>query len=417
LSSKYEIISQKLSLMLIEFTLGNYLSFKGKKTLSLEATSIKDNPDNIIEVGKYKLLRSVVLYGANSSGKSNFIKGLSKMTEVVKFSAKENSTTEIDVKPFLMSTETEREPSFFEIVFLINNIRYRYGFEADKKIIHSEWLYERKANKENLLFIRKKDSIEITNDFEEGNGIEEKTRDNALFLSVCDQFNGRISKKIISWFNTQHIFSGLHHEIQKNLTSGFLKDKALKTWIKDFLIPLGLGFNDFALVEFEKGVNHVVTYHNKYNKEGQIVDELALDLVEQESSGTNKLYDMAGTLVFGLKLGTLTVIDELDAKLHPLLTMAIVKLFHSSQKNAQLIFATHDTNLLNYGCFRRDQIYFTEKNRFEETDIYSLVEYRKTDGKKVRNDNSFEKDYIAGRYGAIPYVGDFSKLISDGESS
>jgi len=403
--------------MLIEFTVGNFLSFKEKKTLSLEASSIKDNPENIIEIGRYKLLRSVVLYGANSSGKSNFIKGITRMSEMVRHSAKESSTSEIDVVPFLMNSETDNKPSYFEILFLIEETRYRYGFEANKKIIYSEWLFECKANKETLLFIRDKDSIEIGLEFDEGKGIEEKTRDNALFLSVCDQFNGAVSKKIIAWFNKQHIFSGLHHEIKKNLTSTFLRDKGLKLWIKDFLIPLSLGFNDLGLIEFEKGVNQVVTYHNKYDKEGNVIDELALDLVKQESSGTNKLYDMAGTLVYGLKLGTLTVIDELDAKLHPLLTMAIVKLFHSSGNNAQLIFATHDTNLLNYGCFRRDQIYFTEKNRLEETDIYSLVEYRTPDGRKIRNDNSFEKDYIAGRYGAIPYVGDFSKLMNDGPSS
>ena len=128
---------------------------------------------------------------------------------------------------------------------------------------------------------------------------------------------------------------------------------------------------------------------------------------------------MAGHLIYGLKLGALTIIDELDAKLHPLLTMAIVKLFNSpihNPENAQLIFATHDTNLLNYGCFRRDQIYFTEKDNFESTDLYSLVEYIEPDGTKVRNDRSFEKDYISGRYGAIPFVGDFSKLIANGQS-
>jgi hypothetical protein len=129
---------------------------------------------------------------------------------------------------------------------------------------------------------------------------------------------------------------------------------------------------------------------------------------------------MSGVITFCLRLGKVVVIDELDAKLHPLLTMAIVKLFNSPEtnpKNAQLIFATHDTNLLNYGCFRRDQIYFTEKDRFEATDLYSLAEYKEPDGKKVRKDRSFEKDYIEGRYGAIPFVGDFSKLITDGKQS
>jgi AAA15 family ATPase/GTPase len=401
--------------MLIEFTVGNFLSFKEKKTLSLEATGIKENPENVIEAGKYRLLRSAVIYGANSSGKSNFLAALNKMRMLVLFSAQNNSTSEIDVTPFLLSTETENQPSHFEILFLIEGIRYRYGFEADRKIIHAEWLFERKANTEKSLFFRNRDIIEVTNDFEEGKGIEEKTRENALFLSIVDQFNGTISKKIMNWFSWQRCLSGLQHEKEKGLTFRFLESEDLTIWIKDFLSPLSLGFQDFKVKD-----SKIVTVHNKFDENGMIISKHEFDLLKQESAGTNKLYDMAGNLTFGLKLGMLTIVDELDAKLHPLLTMAIVKLFNSpvhNPKNAQLIFATHDTNLLNYGCFRRDQVYFTEKDNFEATDLYSLVEYKENDGKKVRNDRSFEKDYIAGRYGAIPFVGDFTKLISNGQSN
>jgi len=396
--------------MLIEFTVGNFLSFKEKKTLSLEATAIKENLENVIETGKYRLLRSAVIYGANSSGKSNFIKALDKMRSMVTSSAQNNSTSEIDLFPFLLNTETESQPSYFEILFLIDGIRYRYGFEADKKIIHSEWLFECKVNTEKPLFFRDRDNIEVTSDFIEGKGVEEKTRDNALFLSIVDQFNGEISKKIMNWFSMQRNLSGLHHEKGKGLTNIFLESADLNIWIKDFLSPLSLGFQDFNVKD-----SKIVTVHNKFDQNGNIVDKQEFDLLSQESAGTNKLYDMAGNLTYGLKLGILTVIDELDAKLHPLLTMAIVKLFNSpvhNAQNAQLIFATHDTNLLNYGCFRRDQIYFTEKNNFESTDLYSLVEYIEPNGTKVRNDRSFEKDYIAGRYGAIPFIGDFSKLFN-----
>lgn len=404
--------------MLIEFTVGNYLSFKDKKTLSLEATAIKEYPNNVIKKGKYKLLRSAVVYGANSSGKSNLIKALELMFDFVKTSFQANSTDEINVTSFLLNKDTEDKPSFFEILFLIDDIRYRYGFEVDKKRFYSEWLFEQKFKKEKLLFIREKDSIEVSNDFKEGKGIEEKTRNNALFLSVVDQFNGVISKKIMGWFNSQIIFSGLNHQEAKILTSLVLKFDDSKEIIKNFLIPFNLGFKDFELVS-EKDKNNVKTYHDKYDKKGNVIGNFEFDLVKNESSGTNKLYDIAGCLIYVLSMGQLIVIDELDAKLHPLLTMAIVKLFNSSEynkENAQLIFATHDTNLLNCGCFRRDQIYFTEKNRTEETDLYSLVEYKESDGKKIRNDSSFEKDYINGRYGAIPYIGDFSKFLSHDES-
>ena len=407
--------------MLIEFTIGNYLSFKDKKTLSLEATAIKDNPENVIKEGKYNLLRSAVIYGANSSGKSNLIKAFEKMLKTIKDSAKGSSTDEMDIIPFLLSNETEYKPSYFEILFLIRGTRYRYGFEADKKTVHSEWLYECVNNKENNLFIREQDKIDVSNDFEEGKGLEEKTRENALFLSVVDQFNGSKSKQIIKWFDAQVIFSGIQHEKKRFLTSIFLERDNLASWVKNFLNPFSLGFVDINLIKSESGEkDQVKTFHNKYDKLGNIIGKQEFQLLEQESSGTNKLYDMAGFIMLGLKTGGLTIIDELDAKLHPLLTMAIIKLFNSpehNKDNAQLVFATHDTNLLNNVCFRRDQIYFTEKNQLEATDLYSLVEYREADGKKVRNDRSYEKDYIAGRYGAIPFIGDFSKLFSDGKSS
>ena len=404
--------------MLIEFTVGNYLSFKEKKTLSMEATAIKDNPGNVTEVGKYKLLRSAVIYGANSSGKSNFIKAMSCMREIVIGSAKESSTSELEVTPFLLSTETENRPTYFEILLLIRDVRYRYGFETDKKNVHSEWLYSTAGSKEKLLFIRERDSIEITENFAEGVDLEERTRDNALFLSVVDQFNGSISKDIVEWFGEQIIFSGLDHEKEKNKTSLFLGNKHLNSSIKSFLSPLDLGFKDFTFDKLDKINNRIITFHNKFDNEGNILEPSEFELQNQESSGTNKLFDIAGSLVGSLILGNMVIIDELDAKLHPLLTISIIKLFNSPEQNlynAQLIFATHDTNLLNKDLFRRDQIYFTEKNRFEETDLYSLAEYRDSSGKKARNDATYEKDYIAGRYGAIPYLGDFSKLINDGE--
>lgn len=402
--------------MLIEFTVGNFFSFKDKKTLNLEATAIKEFPENVIDGAKVRALRSAVIYGANSSGKSNLIKAITTMSKFVTQSAKINSTDEIEVMPFLLSTETENKPSFFEIVFLLSDTVYRYGFEVDSKIVHSEWLFHKPNGKEKNLFFRDKDKIEISDEFVEGKDIESKTRDNALFLSVVDQFNGMIAKQILKWFGRQYIFSGLFHEKEKSMSSFLLSESEYKDWIKNFLIPLNLGFKDFGFVEESK---KVVTYHNKYNKKGKVVnDRLEFDLLKQESAGTNKLYDMAGRLIIGLALGGLTVIDELDAKLHPILTMTIVKLFNAREKEntAQLIFATHDTNLLN-DCFRRDQIYFTEKDKMEATDLYSLVEYRESDGTKVRKDRSFEKDYIAGRYGAIPFVGDFSRLITDGKGS
>ncbi|MFI4963502.1 MAG: ATP/GTP-binding protein, partial [Legionellales bacterium] len=138
----------------------------------------------------------------------------------------------------------------------------------------------------------------------------------------------------------------------------------------------------------------------------------------EESTGTNKLFNCSAIILTALTLGNTLSLDELDASLHPLMTLAITKLFNSNEnnpKNAQLIFTTHDTNLLSKGGFRRDQIYFIEKDNYEASHLYSLAEFKEPGGKKVRKDRSFEEDYIQGRYGAIPFIGDFSKLLSDGK--
>jgi len=393
----------------------HYLSFKEKKTLSLEATSITEFPDNIISIGDYRILKSVVIYGANSSGKSNLIKGLTFMQEFVSNSAKKSSTDEIDTTPFLLNITTENEPSYFEVLFLIENIRYRYGFEVTRKRIFSEWLYKCEGKKEEYLFIRDNDIIDIADGFDEANKLADKTRENALFLSVIDQFNGKTAKKVMEWFGSHSTLSGIQHEKGRSRLLSMLDFQLLEKDLRQFIAKFNLGFTEFEQEEKSEDIKfnrQIFTTHNKYDDLGNIVGNIKFSLSNNESSGTNKLFDLAYDILIGLFLGRLSVIDELDAKLHPLLTLAIVNMFNSNDDNyfnAQLIFATHDTNLLSFAKLRRDQIYFTEKNQTEETDLYSLVEYRE-EGKKVRNDRSYEKDYIQGRYGAIPFIGNINSL-------
>jgi AAA15 family ATPase/GTPase len=158
----------------------------------------------------------------------------------------------------------------------------------------------------------------------------------------------------------------------------------------------------------------IKTIHKKYDSKDKIAGKVEFDMRSQESSGTNKLFNISGPVFDVLNNGGALVVDELDASLHPLLTLAITKLFNSKEfnrNNAQLIFATHDTNLLYYGNYRRDQIYFVEKNKYGASEMYSLVEY-KEEGKTIRKDRSFEKDYIEGRYGAIPFIGNLSNVIT-----
>lgn len=422
--------------MLLEFTVGNYLSIKNKTTLSLFAMPIKKYKEtNILSTERYEVLKGAVIYGANGSGKSNFIKAMSTMKRLVLQSFEQPSTGKLDITPFLLNTETEKTPSFFEAIFMVDNIRYRYGFEVDNYTIHAEWLFEAQKQTEKPLFIREHDGIEVmSRSFPEGKDLEKRTRDNALFLAVVDQFNGNISKKIMKWFNNFITISGLKHEVYKGLTLEMRENKQTQANLLNFCKTLDLGFDDLAiskkpfddkklpsslseelarqlLSDFEGAFKiDIKTTRKKYDANNKVVGQIEFDMRNQESSGTNKLFNVYGSISNILNNGGLLVIDDLHASLHPLLTLAITTLFNAKEynhNNAQLIFTTHDTTLLNYSTYRRNQIYFVEKNKYGESEMYSLIEY-KEEGKTIRID----KDYLEGRYGAIPFIGNFSGIIT-----
>lgn len=425
--------------MLLEFSVGNFLSFKEIKTLNLVAASISDYKDsNVIDTERHSLIKGAVIYGANASGKSNFIRAMSTMKRIV-MSFNQPSTKILNVTPFLLSTETEKAASHFEVLFQILNIRYRYGFEVTNKEITAEWLYEAKKNAEKLLFIREGDDIEISASYKEGENLEEKTRKNALFLSVVDQFNGPIAKRIMKWFDNFITISGLSHEDYEMVTFKMLENAKTAMPLIEFYRNLDLGFDSLKISKKEfdpkeipqntpealvkllvKDLEgafkfNITTLHKKFDKDNKFVKNEEFDMRSQESAGTNKVFNISGPVFDVLQDGGVLIIDELDSSLHPLLTLAITKLFNSeieNKKNAQLIFSTHDTNLFSYGKYRRDQIYFVEKDSYGASDLYSLVEYKEENGKKIRNDRSFESDYIQGRYGAIPYIGNLSKIVT-----
>ena len=418
--------------MLFEFTVGNFLSFRDKKTLSFKANSISELPENVVKVGKYKLLRSAVVYGANSSGKSNLIKGLDRMRDVLLNSVKLNDKDDLDFSPFLLSS-SENEPTFFEIEFYHLSKVFRYGFEYDQKMIINEWLFVKQGSKkETVQFIRTTDGIGVSNEFEEGIGKEKSTNENRLFISLVAQLGGEISKNVLEWFRGYNVLSGIDHKDYTGFSLRMLHKKingcqeSLSLFQK-----LKLGFTGINVKEAEFSTNElpsnlpdnmrtklikelqgktlvsIKTVHNKYGQNGQIIDDVLFDKDEQESEGTKKIIDLSGPIFDSLLLGKVLIIDELDAKLHPLITIQIIKLFNDPQtnpNNAQLFFATHDTNLLNSELFRRDQIWFAEKDEIEQTDLYSLIEFKLPDGSKVRNDSNLERNYIRGRYGAIPFI-------------
>lgn len=431
--------------MLIQFRVGNFLSFKDMATFSMVASHDKEHEDNVFDAEKFKLLKSAAIYGANASGKSNFFKAVSFMKFFVRNSAtKLRPDEKIKVFGFLLNEETREQPSIFEIVFIHEGIRYRYGFEVDRDKIHKEWLFYVPHGKETKLFVRDGNKFEIGSHFKEGKKLQDQTRGNALFLSVVGQFNGEISKKIINWFSKLKIISGIDDGGYVDFTMQQLKNPGFKKKIMNFMQMADLGIEDVLLEEENVKLEdlpkemeplkemikqkiadnagslvraRVTTTHKVFNEQNKSENLQQFVMKEQESNGTDKFFTMSGPIIDSLNNGYTLLIDEIDSRLHTLLTKFIISLFNSREnnpRNAQLIFASHDTNILSKESFRRDQIWFTEKDEFGKTVLFSLMEYEM----KVRKDASFEKDYISGKYGAIPIIDRSKSLLenNDGHS-
>lgn len=431
--------------MLIQFSVANYRSFRNKVTFSMVASSLKAkkaelNENNVfVAHGGINLLTSAAIYGANASGKSNVIAAISFMKHFVRESQQSSDPTGgIDVEPFRLSTDTEGKPSFFEIVFVVEDSRYRYGFEVTTERVEAEWLYVAPQVRESKLFEREGDSIKLGDKFKgEGRDLVARTRPNALFLSVVAQFDGEIAQEVLSWFRSLGIATGLSDLSMgmRIFTERMLSDEKSAQEIGTLIKRLDLGIDD---LQVEKGISSpeplpeeapeelrtalepflkligkqeqttVRTIHRKVDDEGRSVAEVLFYLDRHESEGTRKLFAMSGPLLDTLKSGDVLIIDELDARLHPLLTQEIVRLFNDPDQNtkhAQLVFVTQDTNLLDNQLLRRDQIWFVEKDRQGASYLYSLAEF------KVRNDATYEKDYIQGRYGAIPFLGGMRQML------
>jgi uncharacterized protein len=425
--------------MLIQFSVGNYKSFKRAVTLSMVASAIKSKPNlksvdenNLIPVnGKLRLLKSAVIYGANASGKSNLITAISFMRRLVLGSAKNTQSSEkIAVDRFRLGVETDNAPSFFEIIFLMEGKKFRYGFEVSTDRVSSEWFYFVPTSTEAKLFERDSNGISIGKYFKEGRGIEKRTRDNALFLSVAAQLNGEISGQALDWFRCMKINLGINFDFDRFEAAETFEQMKERGSLIEFIGNLDLDIEDIVaeriplkipvaeempehfatfLKAFDgEKVVQISTVHRRYDKDGNVVSRVFFDMVKNESHGTIRLFALAPVLLDALREGDVVCIDELGARLHPILTRHIIGLFNNkitNPKNAQLVFTTHETDLLTNRIFRRDQIWFTEKDRMQATDLYSLAEF------KVRNDRSFEKDYIHGRYGAIPFIKDRERLV------
>lgn len=434
--------------MLIEFTTENFLSFKDSHTLSLVAGKGKEFPEHIIyhqppqavRAKPVPVLKSSAIYGANAGGKTNLLKAMAFMRFWVLQSSKESQASEpIPLTSFLLSPACRDEPSSFEVVFVHNRVRYRYGFSADTERVHMEWLFAAPKGREAKYFIRDNGAFEFGSGFGRPHSLVEKTRENALFLSVAAQFNHGLSKDLLRWFADWQIYAAdtgpLPRHSFDRVTSKEKRERLVQflQLADDSISDLGVEEVDLHDANLPKGIREriardlekskengrslqvgkLVSYHYMYDEAGAQLEQVPFDF-ENESKGTRKFFDLAGCILFALDHGIPLVVDELECSLHPKMTRFILDLFHNPEtntKNAQLIFATHDLVLFNRHFFRRDQLWMVRKNEFGASELYALSDFQ------VRPDSSYDKDYMEGRYGAIPVLVEPAAIYRSGGGS
>jgi AAA15 family ATPase/GTPase len=421
--------------MLISFSVENFRSIRDLQTLSMVEPRLDHHLEwsHVIEEGNRRLLKTAAIFGPNASGKSNVLRAMLWLRQFVLASSKEGQAGErIDAQPFRLSTAKENAPTHFEIEFFLDGFEYRYGFEVTTKKVESEWLFRKLPSaKPAKQFTREGNEFEISAEFfKEGKGLEERTRENALFLSVCAQWNGPEAKKIIEWMQRFRWVSGLSEAGFYLFTAQRLNEPGYQERLLE--LAQKADFNICALRSEVEEVTEaklpadmpaslrkqaldqkfiradIKTTHEKRDAKGEVVGRVEFDLAADESQGTQKFIALSGPITHTLEQGSILVVDELEARLHPLLTQAVVDLFHSpvNRKNAQLVFAAHDVTLLDPERFRRDQVWFTEKDESGATDLYSLADFEPS---QVRPDSKFSRQYLLGLFGAVPKLAHFQE--------
>ncbi|GHV84990.1 transporter [Spirochaetia bacterium] len=415
--------------MLAEFTLKNNRSFKEKHTLSLISTKNKELSGlNTFEANeRLSFLKTAVIYGANASGKSNLFYGLMFFLRFAVTSGPRKQIGDvIEAEPFILSKQTESEPSSFEIVFYLHEegasgmngggewTRYRYGFSVSKEKVEYEYLFAINKVREVTLFTRKNQDIEYTPYFKEGARGKPSVRENCTFLSVCAQNNGETAVKLISYFRKIIVLSGLNDQYLMGREKADmgpadmspLENPAYQKEIIDFLKCADIQITKLKTERIPVSTcdvpeNRILFGHTFYDNETPVGEKFLSEI--NESAGARKLFSYSGAVLMALKNGAPLFIDEFDSLLHPLIIESSIKLFNSpihNPNNAQLVISCHAVNIMTNKILRRDQIWFCEKDQYGATDLYSLVEYKEP----VRNDAAFNKNYLQGKYGAVPAI-------------
>lgn len=400
--------------MLITFKYKNFKSFKNENILDLEATTLKEHEYNVVKMKNVNLLTMAAIYGANASGKSNVLQAFEYMKNMILInndSMEYSQIKEENIYSFMMN----KYPISLEVEILSKDGKiYKYGFESLNDKIKLEWMYEKKINKFYTIFERKENSVSMKSNNK--NNRYDNLDDKTLFLSIYTKIDRKNSDfiNVYQWFiDTDYLDlnnTKIENFINNTISTKILNDSNYKAELQNFISTLDLGIEGIKTIpesmnDLQKS-NGVVKIGLLYRVENNKIKSLPLEL---ESDGTRKMIYLFDYLIAALKKGMTLFIDDLDTKLHPLLTKYIINLFHNKEiniSNAQLIYTTHDVTNLNKETFQRDEIWFTEKDNSGVSEIYSLSDY-KIDNVKIRNDATFNKDYLTGRYGAIPELKQF----------
>lgn len=406
--------------MLIRFSFKNFKSFKNENCLDMEATSLREHEYNIAKIDNNEYLKVSAIYGANASGKTNVLQAFDYMKRKILVSddSKKNITSnEENIYTFMINNEPIAE----EVEILARNKKiYKYGFEMIQDKIISEWLYEKRINKFYSIFERDNNNVKLMKSKNKLINLD-NVDDTSLFLKIytaIDKSNEDFNN-VYNWFvNSNYLDLGnpdfemfINRRVSLNILTDDVYRKELLKFIKSFDPAIEDIKTSPDTIEAVKNNNGVIDIEVVHKTEDGRTKSLPFAL---ESNGTRKMFHLFDFFMEALKNGMVLFIDELDAKLHPLLTKYIINLFHNSETNignGQLIYSTHDTVNLNKETFRRDEIWFAEKDKDGISEIYALSDYilddEKNVGKKVRNDATYNKDYLTGRYGAIPVFEEF----------
>jgi hypothetical protein len=419
--------------MLLRFAASNYRSLREEQELSLVASSLAGNVSGVTRLEGFKLevLRVAAIYGANASGKTNVLRALHFMSSAVA-----NSQTSwkpeqrISRHAFRLDENSVEAPSQFEADLLIDGERFQYGFSLDSRRVLEEWLFAFPAGRRQMWFRRAADKFTFGKKLTgENRVIERVTRPNSLFLSAAAQNNHEQLTPVYRWFSTQVEFVTGERTLLRYDTLAMCENPETKKRIERALVAADLGLLGFETTERpldERSQKLMTAIRDMIPDNAQTTIPEKLPEIQflhrcehgapvslgltAESEGTVAFFGLLGPAFAALDRGGTLCVDELDSSLHPLLALELIRLFNNDGRNkrgAQLIFNTHDTNLLDPSVLRRDQVWFTEKDTCGSTHLYALTDF------KPRSAENLQRGYLQGRYGAIPFL-DGLRVLGEG---